>query len=209
MTFPSAGKWFYSSTFDFHDGGRISGRGPYPPAPADESRQLSLFKDAPFNFGDVHRKAASWTSTSRSRTHAMNTHQHDLLQTHSLTFLEMAFRTDRQGVIAHPDGYGKKTGDCGDSIEIFLSIGNGRIEQFRYQLDGCLNTNACCNTLGEMTEGQTTAAAWEITPEKVAAHLQTLPPDHFHCAELAVGTLYLALISYREVRQAPWKKLYR
>lgn len=128
---------------------------------------------------------------------------------HSLAFLEMAFRTDRQEILEHPDGYGKKTGDCGDGIEIFLAIDDGRIERFRYQLDGCLNTNACANALAEMTEGRTVAEAWEITPEKVAAFLETLPPDHFHCAELAVGTLYLALISYQDVRRSPWKKLYR
>ena len=137
-------------------------------------------------------------------------HEQELLpEEHSLKFLEMAFRTDRQGELGHPDGYGKKTGDCGDSIEIFLGIRDGRIEHFRYRLDGCLNTNACCNTLGLMTEGRPAADAWEITPEKVAEYLQTLPPDHFHCAELAVGTLYLALASYQEVQRTPWKKLYR
>jgi nitrogen fixation NifU-like protein len=139
----------------------------------------------------------------------MGTEERNILQAHSMTFLEMAFRTDKQGGIAHPDGHGKKTGDCGDSIEIFLAIQDGKIVQFRYQLDGCLNTNACCNTLALMVEGRAVAEAWEITPETVAAYLETLPPDHYHCAELAVGTLYLALISYQEVRRAPWKKLYR
>jgi len=128
---------------------------------------------------------------------------------HSLTFLEMAFRTDRQETIAHPDGYGKKTGDCGDGIEIFLTIREGVIDRVRYQLDGCLNTNACCNALALMAEGRPVADAWEITPEKVAAFLETLPPDHAHCAELAVGTFYLALVSYQDVRRSPWKKLYR
>ncbi|MCP4673404.1 MAG: iron-sulfur cluster assembly scaffold protein, partial [Desulfobacula sp.] len=35
--------------------------------------------------------------------------------------------------------------------------------------------------------------AWKISPEKVNKFLETLPEDHFHCAELAVGALYLAL----------------
>jgi nitrogen fixation NifU-like protein len=41
--------------------------------------------------------------------------------------------------------------------------------------------------------GKTLDQAWEITPEQVVAYLQTLPPDHEHCAQLAVGGLYLAL----------------
>ena len=43
-------------------------------------------------------------------------------QEHSLHYLEMAFRSDRREVIEHPDGYGKRTGDCGDTVEMFLSI---------------------------------------------------------------------------------------
>lgn len=139
----------------------------------------------------------------------MSNKEQPVLEAHSLVFLEMAFRTDRQDTIGYAEGYGKKTGDCGDSVEIFLEIREGRITRFRYQLDGCLHTNACCNMLASMTEGRPAAEAWEISPEKVAACLETLPSDHFHCAELAVGTLYLALISYQEVRRAPWKKLYR
>ena len=51
--------------------------------------------------------------------------------------------------------------------------------------------------------------AWEITPETVANFLETLPADHYHCAELAVGTLYLALSDTRENQRSPWKKMYR
>jgi nitrogen fixation NifU-like protein len=60
-----------------------------------------------------------------------------------------------------------------------------------------------------LVEGKTVAAAWEITPEKVADFLETLPGDHYHCAELAVGTLYLALADTRENQRSPWKKSYR
>jgi nitrogen fixation NifU-like protein len=34
----------------------------------------------------------------------------------------MAFRHDRREAIEHPDGYGKRTGDCGDTVEMFLTI---------------------------------------------------------------------------------------
>jgi nitrogen fixation NifU-like protein len=52
-------------------------------------------------------------------------------------------------------------------------------------------------------------AAWEITPEDVVAYLETLPPENMHCAELAVGALYLALRNHREFKHEPWKKLYQ
>jgi nitrogen fixation NifU-like protein len=44
----------------------------------------------------------------------------DFWQDNSLHFLEMAFRYDRRERIQYPDGYGKRTGECGDTVEMFL-----------------------------------------------------------------------------------------
>ena len=132
----------------------------------------------------------------------------DFWQDHALTFLEMAFRTDRRERLEKPDGYGKKTGDCGDTVEFFLNLDGDTIRTLAYEINGCLNTNACCNAVTSLVEGKTVDAAWEVTAEQVADFLETLPHDHFHCAELVVGTLYLALANARENRRSPWKKLY-
>ena len=123
-------------------------------------------------------------------------------------YLEMAFRNDRRDRVAHPDGYGKRTGECGDTVEMYLSIGNGRIRSVSYETNGCMNTNACANTVAELAEGRKVADAWEITPEDIVAYLETLPPENTHCAELAVGAFYLALRNYQELKRDPWKKLY-
>lgn len=135
--------------------------------------------------------------------------QFDFWQEHSLRFLEMAFRTDKRERIARPDGYGRRTGDCGDTVEIFLEIRGDRITLAAYDIDGCLHTNACANTVVEMIEGQPVERAWEVSPEAVAAALETLPENHFHCAELAVGALYQALANARQMADTPWKKAYR
>ena len=130
-------------------------------------------------------------------------------QIHSRHYLEMAFRTDRREVIKQPDGYGKRNGDCGDTVEMYLSIRNGCIQFVSFETNGCLSTNACANTVAELTEGKKVEAAWEITPENVIDYLETLPPENFHCAELAVGAFYLALTNYQELRRDPWKRLYQ
>lgn len=129
-------------------------------------------------------------------------------QDHSMRYLEMAFRTDKQERLARPDGYGKKTGDCGDTVEFFLSLEGERIKAMAYQAHGCMNTNACANTVIHLLEGGSLSEAWELTPERVADFLQTLPPDHFHCAELAVGALYLALANAGDLNLSSWKKAY-
>jgi nitrogen fixation NifU-like protein len=133
----------------------------------------------------------------------------DFWQDHSLTFLEMAFRSDRRERLAKPDGYGKQTGDCGDTVEFFLNLNGDRLSAAAYDINGCLNTNACCNAVVSMIEGRSLDEAWEITPDRVATYLESLPADHYHCAELVVGTLYLALTNARDNRRSPWKKMYR
>lgn len=132
----------------------------------------------------------------------------DSLQQHSLHFLEAAFRTDRQGKIAHPDGYGIRVGDCGDTIEIFLSVEESIIRRVSFVIDGCLNTVACANAIADLTEGRPVSEAWKINADIIARYLETLPEDHFHCAELASGAMYLALSDYQRIHRENWKKAY-
>ena len=113
------------------------------------------------------------------------------------------------GEIKNPDGYGKNTGECGDTIEMFLFIPRGRIQSVSFNTDGCINTNACCNTVAQLVEGKSVEEARGITPENVIDYLETLPPENYHCAELAVGAFYLALSNYQENQRDPWKKLYQ
>ncbi len=139
----------------------------------------------------------------------MNDTEKDIWQSHSMKFLEMAFRADRQESLYNADGRGKKASACGDAIEFFLIIKDDRIETISYALNGCINTNACANAVIELADGKRIEDAWAISPEQVAAFLESLGEHHFHCAELAVEALNAALTDAREKRRAPWKKMYQ
>ena len=130
----------------------------------------------------------------------------NLLRDHSDHYLKMAFSYERRERINKPDGYGTRTGDCGDTIEIFLTMKNDHIQRVFFDTDGCRNTIACCNTIAHYVEGKSSDAAWEITPEDVIDFLETLPSENHHCAELAVGAFYLTLTNYQERRKNLWKK---
>ena len=121
----------------------------------------------------------------------------------------MAFQQDKRERPENPDGHGKNTGECGDIIEMFLLVHKGRIHAVTFDTNGCINTNACCNTVAFLSEGKSVEKAWDITPEKIIDYLETLPPENYHCAELAAGALYLALTNYLENQRDPWKKLYQ
>jgi len=133
----------------------------------------------------------------------------DFWQEHALVFLEMAFRTDRQNRPAHPSGIGHNVGICRDSITMFVVVRDGAVQEIAYELDGCLHTNACANAVAEIVQGHDLETAWKITPEMVADYLQTLPADHFHCAELAVGAFYKALTDCQQNSRKDWQAVYR
>jgi nitrogen fixation NifU-like protein len=136
------------------------------------------------------------------------TDHHDEQIEHSQRFIEMASRTDRFGILENPDGRGKRVGDCGDTIELYLSVRAGQVRMVTFQIQGCLNTCACANTLVWLAEGRSVADCWQISPENLIDYLQTLPPDHHHCAELVIGALYHALNDYNARSRESWKKAY-
>jgi nitrogen fixation NifU-like protein len=87
-------------------------------------------------------------------------------------------------------------------------VRKNRVHSVSFITDGCINTHACANCVAFLAEGKSIAEAWEITPEKVINFLETLPEENTHCAELAVGAFYLALVNFQEFKHAPWKRLY-
>ncbi len=132
----------------------------------------------------------------------------DFWQNQSLPFLEMALRTDTRGVLRNPDGYAKTSRECGDTIEIFLVVRNGRIESAAFETDGCLFAVVCANAAVHLVRGKTLQEGLALSPEDIIGYLETLPPEENHCAEQAIEVLRLAIADGRENERQPWKKFY-
>lgn len=116
---------------------------------------------------------------------------------------------DQQQIYERPDGYGVNTGECGDTIEIFLAVQDNCISDAAYATNGCMFTHLCGLAVVELVKTRNIERAWKIKPEHVIAAIPDLPTDHYHCAELAAGALYRALTDVRNHLQKPWAKLYR
>ncbi|HSQ83123.1 MAG TPA: iron-sulfur cluster assembly scaffold protein [Desulfobacterales bacterium] len=142
---------------------------------------------------------------NENKTNQQEAKLHGELSSH---YVEMATRMDKRWIIKDPDGYGKRTGECGDTVEMFLIVRKNSIHSVSFITDGCINTHACANCVAFLAEGKSIAEAWGITPKDVIDFLETLPEENFHCAELAVGAFYLALVNFQEFKHAPWKRLY-
>ena len=133
----------------------------------------------------------------------------DFWRDHSLNYLQMAFGYENHTRLPNPDGCGRRAGECGDTIEMFLIIKSGRIESISFDTSGCINTHACANTVSHLARGKTVDEGWDLTPEVVIDFLETLPQENYHCAELAVGAFYRALANYQELQRSSWKKTYQ
>nr|WP_320014977.1 iron-sulfur cluster assembly scaffold protein [uncultured Desulfobacter sp.] len=122
----------------------------------------------------------------------------DFWNVHSLTLIEMAYEAGSRERLENPDGYGTRTGVCGDTVEFFIMVDhNNCLSSISFDFDGCVYTAACCNSVVRLALGHSVDNVWNITPDMIIEYLQTLPEDHHHCAELSVGAFYLALTDYQ------------
>ena len=61
--------------------------------------------------------------------------------------------------------------------------------------------------MADLAEGRKVEDAREITVEDVISYLETLSPQNTHCAELAVGALYLALLNLQDHQRPSVEKV--
>lgn len=123
----------------------------------------------------------------------INDQSFDFWNDHSLEFLEMSMKRDFQERVTVCDGYGKKTRDCGDTIEFFLIKKKDVLDLISYDLKGCMFSHACANSIIELAQNQSIETAKQITAEDIIGYLKTLPEKEEHCAAHALGAFKMAL----------------
>jgi len=102
------------------------------------------------------------------------------------------------GVIEEADGYGKVGNPvCGDLMEIYISVDDGRIADIKFKTFGCGSAIATSSMVTEMAKGMTLDEAQKITRNDVAQELDGLPPQKMHCSNLAADALQAAIKDYR------------
>jgi nitrogen fixation NifU-like protein len=104
-----------------------------------------------------------------------------------------ANQPQNMGVMEEADGYGLVFGPCGDTMEFFVRLDGGRIQDVSFVTDGCGPTVACGSMVTRMAQGKSLAEATAIEAAEVIIALDGLPAEHVHCATLAVNTLHEAI----------------
>jgi len=97
------------------------------------------------------------------------------------------------GILDRPDGHAEFTGSCGDMVEMFLRVQNGKVKETLFTTDGCFFTIAACDAAASMAEGATLADCLKINQSTILEYLEKMPEDHHHCALLAARVFHRAL----------------
>ena len=118
------------------------------------------------------------------------------VKTVSRLFLSHAENPKNLGELEIVNGMAVGFGSCGDSLAVQLLVTNGMIEDIKCIPDGCLYTVVCASMMSDMVKGLPLDEALKLQPEDVDILLGGLPPDHLHCARLAVNTLGEAIEDY-------------
>ncbi len=113
------------------------------------------------------------------------------------------------GVMENADGRASVLGSCGDTMQIFIRVSNGKISQASFFTDGCITSIVSGSMAVEMAIGKELAAAKAISQDDILKNLGGLPEENEHCALLASTTLRAAIADYLALERQPWKRLYR
>ena len=103
------------------------------------------------------------------------------------------------GKIEEPDAtYHDSNPLCGDSIDIDLKLGGGRVSDIKFHGKGCAICMACSSVLTEMAKGKTLDEARAISKDDVLGELglEHLQAVRIKCALLSLKVLKYALYTH-------------
>ncbi len=106
------------------------------------------------------------------------------------------------GPLDQSNGHARITGPCGDTMEFWLQVVEGRIAHAQFTTTGCGPSRACGSMATEQAIGRPWAEALRIEQKDILQALGGLPKESEHCALLASNTLKAALRNYQTQSQA-------
>jgi nitrogen fixation NifU-like protein len=94
------------------------------------------------------------------------------------------------GELANPDAHVRvENPACGDILELFARLRDGRIAEIRFKSKGCVPAMACGSLITGLAIGKTPKEALAISREEVIEQIGGLPSASGHAAVLAVDAL--------------------
>jgi len=101
-----------------------------------------------------------------------------------------------RGDMVDADGYGRLTGTCGDTMQIFLKLEKDKVKAATFLTDGCGSSAVCGSLAAELSIGKTPDELMDFSGEKILEVLGVFPEEDKHCAFLAAETVQAAIGDY-------------
>ena len=133
----------------------------------------------------------------------------DMRKYYSEKVIDHFLKPRNLGEIQNADGFGRVTGSCGDTMEIWLKVKNDIIAKATFMTDGCGTSIASGSMITEMVKRKSILESHKVTQQDVLNALDGLPEESVHCALLAADTLKTAIKDYLTFKNEPWKRAYR
>jgi len=133
----------------------------------------------------------------------------DMRKVYSETTIDHIINPRNLGDMADASGFGRVTGPCGDTIEIWLKVKNGIVAEATFLTDGCGTSVASGSMATELAKGRSIPEVLKVSQQDILEALGGLPKESAHCALLAANTLKEAIKDYITLKKEPWKRAYR
>lgn len=126
------------------------------------------------------------------------------MEGYSDTVLDHFQRPRNNGVLEDANAVAYMTNPvCGDTLLLMLRVEDERIEDVRWQSDGCAASIAAGSLLSELILRKSLDEASALTRESIVEALGGLPASKLHASVLAADALHHALADYRRRTENP------
>ena len=117
---------------------------------------------------------------------------------YSETVMDHFERPRNHGELEDANAIGYMTNPvCGDTLLLMLRVRDGRIDEARWQSDGCAASIAASSLLSELVRGKSLDEAASITREAIVGALGGLPLSKLHASVLAADALAIAIKDWK------------
>ncbi len=122
-------------------------------------------------------------------------------QSFSPTAQDHAKNPRNYGPLDEFDGHARVTGPCGDTMEFWLVVNNGRADAATFITDGCGPSLASGSMATCLANGKSIDEILALRQQDIIVALGGLPKESEHCALLAVNTLQATCADYQRHRE--------
>jgi len=120
----------------------------------------------------------------------------DAKKIYSEKVIERWLNPRNRGKVRNADGIAKIKGPCGDTMQIFFKVKDGRLSEIKFMTDGCASSIAAGSMATELAKGKKIEEAVKISQQMILDALDGLPEESVHCGLLASNTLKEAIKDY-------------